>query len=67
MESKVLLIDDDSMTNYLHKRVISNAGMASSIIVSTNGKEGIEELLKIEEFRNKAFEILKEHNCEHYV
>ena len=49
MESKVLLIDDDSMTNYLHKRVISNAGMASSIIVSTNGKEGIEELLKIED------------------
>ena len=49
MESKVLLIDDDHMTNYLHKRVISNAGMASSIIVSTNGKEGIEELLKIED------------------
>ena len=32
--------------------------------IITNGKE---ELLKIEEFRNKAFEILKEHNCEHYV
>lgn len=49
MESKVLLIDDDYMTNYLHKRVISNASLASSIIVSTNGKEGIEELLKIED------------------
>lgn len=32
--------------------------------IITNGKE---ELQKIEEFRNKAFEILKEHNCEHYV
>jgi CheY-like chemotaxis protein len=49
MESKVLLIDDDYMTNYLHKRVISNASLSSSIIVSTNGKEGIEELLKIED------------------
>ena len=49
MESKVLLIDDDHMTNYLHKRVISNASLSSSIIVSTNGKEGIEELLKIED------------------
>jgi CheY-like chemotaxis protein len=49
MESKVLLIDDDHMTNYLHKRVISKASLTSSIIVSTNGKEGIEELLKIED------------------
>ena len=28
---------------------------------------GTEELQKVEEFRNKSFEILKEKNCEHYV
>jgi hypothetical protein len=28
---------------------------------------GTEELKKVEEFRNKSFEILKEKNCEHYV
>jgi hypothetical protein len=28
---------------------------------------GTEELKKVEEFRNKSLEILKEKNCEHYV
>ena len=28
---------------------------------------GTDELQKVEEFRNKSFEILKEKNCEHYV
>ena len=50
MESKILLIDDDAMINYFHRRVILKAGLTSSIIVSNNGKEGIEELLTIEEY-----------------
>ena len=28
---------------------------------------GTEEIKKVEEFRNKAFEILKQNNLEHYV
>ena len=57
-------VNEDGTTEKweLHNSVEETQKEIMEII--TNGKA---ELQKVEEFRNKAFEILKEHNCEHYV
>lgn len=45
--ANVLLIDDDSTTNYLHKRVVLKTNLCSTPIVATDGEKGLEALLGI--------------------
>jgi CheY-like chemotaxis protein len=42
---KVLLIDDDSVTNFINKKLIENSGLAGEIVVAQNGKQGLDILL----------------------
>ncbi|MBX9853201.1 MAG: response regulator [Cytophagaceae bacterium] len=43
---KVLLIDDDNITNYLNNSIISNLEMAEEVIMKMNGAEAINYLRK---------------------
>ena len=44
----VLLVDDDSITNYLHNRVLKKTNLASSeIIIANDGQQGIDTLLEL--------------------
>lgn len=43
----VLLIDDDSTTNYLHKRVVVKTNLCLAPIIATDGEKGLEALLEI--------------------
>jgi CheY-like chemotaxis protein len=45
----VLLIDDDYATNFLHKRFFEKADFDCSIVLASNGEEGIEALLTLTE------------------
>lgn len=40
--SAVVLIDDDEITNYLHKQVLNYANITNSIYVLLNGKEALD-------------------------
>jgi CheY-like chemotaxis protein len=48
----ILLIDDDFATNYLHKKIISKLDINCSVEVATNGKDGIDKLLALNETIN---------------
>lgn len=43
---RVLLIDDDPITNYINKRVIEIAGLAGEIVLAENGQQGLEILIE---------------------
>jgi CheY-like chemotaxis protein len=43
---KILLIDDDSITNFINSSVIKNVGLGEVIIVVNNGREAMEYLKK---------------------
>ena len=47
--NSILLIDDDNTTNYLHKKIISKSEINIPIKVANNGKEGIDELIALNE------------------
>ena len=42
---KVLLIDDDTVTNFINKKLIKKSGLADEILVAENGKQGLDMLL----------------------
>ena len=42
--NQVLLIDDDSITNYLNKRVIEKSGLSKEIVIALNGSEALKIL-----------------------
>ncbi|MCR9166000.1 MAG: response regulator [Nannocystaceae bacterium] len=44
MVSKVLLVDDDPTTNYLHQRVVKKANAEAELAVTTDGREAVEYL-----------------------
>jgi CheY-like chemotaxis protein len=48
----ILLIDDDFATNYLHKKIISKLDINCPVEVATNGKDGIDKLLALNETIN---------------
>lgn len=48
----ILLIDDDFATNYLHKKIILKLDINCSVEVATNGKDGIDKLLALNETIN---------------
>jgi CheY-like chemotaxis protein len=41
---RILLVDDDSVTNMLHRRVIERSGLVELIDVATDGREALELL-----------------------
>ncbi len=43
----VLLIDDDITINYLHNRLIQKNELTNSVLISQNGKEGIQSLTEL--------------------
>jgi CheY-like chemotaxis protein len=43
----VLLIDDDITINYFHNRIIQKNELTNSILVSQNGKEGIQRIKEL--------------------
>ncbi|WP_242928586.1 response regulator [Pontibacter vulgaris] len=42
----VMLVDDDSTTNYLNERLLNEMNVAKQILVMQNGKEAIDYLVK---------------------
>lgn len=45
----ILLIDDDYATNYLHKRFFNKSDFDSSIMIASDGQEGIDILMTLNE------------------
>jgi CheY-like chemotaxis protein len=45
---KVLLVDDDRVTNMMHMRVLKRSGLVEAIDVATDGEEALEKLGCIE-------------------
>ncbi len=45
----VLLIDDDITINYFHNRLIQKNELTKSVLISQNGKEGIESIKELNE------------------
>jgi CheY-like chemotaxis protein len=43
----VLLIDDDITINYFHNRIIQKNEMTNSVLISQNGKEGIQSIKEL--------------------
>ena len=54
----ILLIDDDNTTNYLHKKIISKSEIDIPIKVANNGKEGIDELIALNEILKDKEELV---------
>lgn len=44
----ILLIDDEPITNFLHKKILSIADVAENIIVALNGEEALKIILNSE-------------------
>ncbi len=42
---KILLIDDDPITNFINKRLIQTLGIDHEVVVAENGQEGIDILV----------------------
>jgi CheY-like chemotaxis protein len=40
-KSQFILVDDDSITNFLHEKLLRKLNVASTIIVKNNGKEAL--------------------------
>ena len=45
--SLILLIDDDVIIDFLHKKLLIKAGIEAPIITRYNGKTALEELVKL--------------------
>ncbi|MDI1316349.1 response regulator [Flavobacterium sp.] len=56
--SVILLIDDDSVIDFLHKKLLIRAGITDPIITLYNGKTAIDELLKLNNQLNENDTIL---------
>lgn len=39
--SKIMLIDDDAATNYIHRRVLESSGMVDEIIIMDDAEEAL--------------------------
>lgn len=42
--SSVLLVDDDQTTNFLHKLLVANMGLAERVLVAENGQQALDVL-----------------------
>lgn len=54
----ILLIDDDNTTNYLHRKIISKSDIDIPILVANNGKEGMDELIALNEILKEKEDLL---------
>jgi CheY-like chemotaxis protein len=44
---RVLLVDDDSITNYLNKMLLARLGVAEQLLVAENGREALATLYRV--------------------
>jgi len=51
--NRILLVDDDTVTNMMHRRVIERSGRAHAIDVATDGSEAL-EMLRADLAENRA-------------
>ena len=54
----ILLIDDDEIIDFLHRKLLIKAGITAPIIKIHNGKKAIEELLKLNDLLNEDDNVL---------
>jgi len=54
----ILLIDDDNTTNYLHRKIISKSDIDIPIQVANNGKEGMDQLVALNEILKEKEDLL---------
>ncbi|MFN3405728.1 MAG: response regulator [Cytophagaceae bacterium] len=47
--SKVLLVDDDNINNFINVRLIKRVGVSDNVVITNNGQEAIDYLQKINE------------------
>lgn len=47
--SKVMIIDDDEISNFICKQTIQNAGFADEVIALSGGREGLDYLSSLQE------------------
>jgi CheY-like chemotaxis protein len=45
--ASVLLVDDDSTTNYLNQLLLNNMGVAEQVLVAVNGEEALRTLARV--------------------
>ncbi|MBX9853200.1 MAG: response regulator [Cytophagaceae bacterium] len=55
---RVLLIDDDEVTNFLNSKVIEKAGIAKNISVATNGRKALDIIGEICASENACPELI---------
>jgi CheY-like chemotaxis protein len=56
--SIILLIDDDTIIDFLHRKLLIRAGIIAPIITLYNGKTAIDELLKLNNQLNENDTVL---------
>ena len=44
--NSILLVDDDEITNFLHKELLSKVHIAEDIVIATNGEEALSLMKK---------------------
>jgi CheY-like chemotaxis protein len=54
----ILLIDDDTIIDFLHRKLLSKAGIIAPIITLYNGKTALEELSKLNNHLNENDTVL---------
>ena len=50
----VLLVDDDHATNYIHKKIIEQSGIASKVEIALNGQEALDFIVKNNELEKEG-------------
>src|SRR5690349_15659681 len=55
---KVLLIDDDTITNFINETLIKNSGLANEIVIAQNGKQGLDILLERNNNRQRMPDVI---------
>ncbi|WP_300039219.1 response regulator [uncultured Roseobacter sp.] len=56
--SKILLVDDDRVTNMLHERLIGKSGVARSVAVATDGVAALEHLESVRSADEEAPDLI---------
>ncbi|WP_375228645.1 response regulator [Roseobacter sp. S98] len=55
---KILLVDDDRVTNLLHERLISKASVAEHVEVETDGAAALEHLQRVDRHETDAPDLI---------
>lgn len=53
--SCILLVDDDEVTNFLHKKILKEADVAEHILVALNGEEALDILRNVSDYKESGY------------